>query len=123
MQDPNSNVDKDAPTVKAEEEAAPVTALPVVGPPKRSHVKLNRAQRAEVRLAFMTIKEAEARFNAANAAADAARTSLMNARSQAQEVQTAILRELDLSAENIIDVENLVVLPPKDVTFVKGKDD
>jgi len=106
--------------------AAPAPAaqeLPTVGSPKRSHVKLNRAQRAEVRLAFMTITEAETRFKAATEAANVARSSTMSARSQALEAQAKILQELDLSDDNIVDVENLVVLPPKGESFVKGRNE
>lgn len=128
MQDPNApeteTPREDNVTTLPVPPAAPAPAapeMPAVGTPRRSHVKLNRAQRAEVRLAFMTITEAETRFKAATDAANVARSSTMNARTQALEAQAKILQELDLAEDNIVDVENLVVLPPKGESFVKGR--
>jgi len=125
MQDPNETPEATVTSLPVPS-AAPVPAapeIPAVGAPRRAHVKLNRAQRAEVRLAFMTITEAETRFKAAQEAAAVARSSTMSARSQALEMQSKILQELDLSDDNIVDVENLVVLPPKGESFVKGRNE
>ena len=90
---------------------------------KRSHVKLKRAHRAEVRLAFMTLSEAHTRYTAAQEAARIAQISVMNARESSKQTSDQILKELGLAPENVIDVENLVVLPPPSEEFLVGIDD
>lgn len=88
---------------------------------QRAHVKLDRAQRAEVQLAHMTILEAEARFNLATETVLRAKRDIVKAREGAQKLQVQILDELDLSQDNLIDVAGMVVLPPEGENFVKEK--
>jgi len=95
----------------------PTTEEPVS--PRRAVVKLNRAHRAEVRLAYMTITEAETRFRSAQDAMRTAQTNVMSARDDSVKVQQQILRELNLSPDNQVDVERLVVVPPQGESYVK----
>ena len=95
--------------------------MPDTSPPKvqRAHVKLDRAQRAEVQLASLTIVEAETRVRAAVEALVRAKADVGIAQEKAQGVQDGILDELGLSPANIIDVSLLVVLPPPGEIFVE----
>jgi len=109
MSKPDKNPDKNSDKTKEEK-------------PKRANLKLKRVHIAEARLAFMTLSEAQTRFTASQEAARVAQISVMTAKEEAQRINCQILAELGLSFDNIIDVENLIVLPPPGKDFLAEND-
>jgi len=102
--------------------------VPKEDAPKRDpqrFIQLNRLHAAEAQLAGLKVQEAENRIRQANRELEQAQKDLKQAQKDHREAQMEgqqaadrILKEMALSSQNVINVDNKVVVPPKGQEFV-----